>query len=177
VRSSTPWGRPGGPRGAGIPSPKYVSLRTSTLIPVDSLTLIRIVSRMAKKPVTMSIREEDLSRLDEFALVRRLSRGDAVGVLLDSYVEPVPGVRSSQTINTVPLSPPVGIKDLRLHVGKKVLEATQEYVGVAPVSLEGEELVKGEPVPGSLDQFYKSKGPPLPAQRFADYDEFNQDDR
>lgn len=40
---------------------------------------------MAKRPVTMSLREDDLKALDEFAAARRLTRGDAVGVLLEAY--------------------------------------------------------------------------------------------
>ncbi len=35
----------------------------------------------------MSLRDEDLVALDEFAAARRLTRGDAVGVLLEAYAQ------------------------------------------------------------------------------------------
>ncbi len=47
---------------------------------------------MAKKPITIAIREDDLRRLDAFAAARRLSRGEAVGMLLDLVDEKEPRV-------------------------------------------------------------------------------------
>lgn len=94
---------------------------------------------MAKKPVTMAMRDEDLKALDEFAVPRRLSRGDAVGVLLEERV-------------AVPTSPSVAsraevadagdiARAIKAEALKQALKLTEKRLGVSPVVIEGDQVV------------------------------------
>lgn len=114
----------------------------------------------------MSIRDDDLEKLDAFAGERRVSRGDAVGLLLESYRPPA--LESDSDPDYIPpppayRSPPAA----RLALGKAVLKQAQKYTGVSPV-IEGydDELIKvADPeAEENLDRFYEKKTPQDPGK-------------
>lgn len=98
---------------------------------------------MAKRPVTMSLRDEDLATLDALAAEHRLSRGDAVGMLLEGRLTPqkpsrvadVPTLEKSESVDPVELA-----KALKAEALKQALRMTEKRVGVKPVVVEGDEL-------------------------------------
>ena len=88
---------------------------------------------MAKRPVTMAIREEDLVALDHLAGQHRVSRGDAVGLLLSGRLS-IPKPSPDDDPDYIPPAP-------RLAKAAAVLAAVQAKVGVRPVVPEGDSLV------------------------------------
>jgi hypothetical protein len=72
---------------------------------------------VAKVAVTMSLRQEDLSRLDELASDRRLTRGDAVGFLLD------------ETLGRAGITPTQPNRS-RLGAAREILQKAESAVGV-----------------------------------------------
>lgn len=141
---------------------------------------------MAKKPVTLALRPEDLARLDAFASARRLSRGEAVGMLLDlergshkkPLVEPVtarsaqPDVGGAYTVtkganfekNEVPEPDQAKVSDqvaelqkqMKLEATKMALRMTEKKHGVTPVEVVGDEVVKRDPY--AYDDYDQSGG-------------------
>lgn len=105
----------------------------------------------------MSLRDEDLAALDAFAGARRLTRGDAVGVLLETYGKsPVGSGRpSDDDPEYIPPPPP----DAKKALARAVLEQAQKYTGVQPVKVFGDEVVKGfdEEAERNLDAYYSNK--------------------
>lgn len=113
---------------------------------------------MAKRPVTMSIRDEDLVKLDSLAASRRLTRGDAVGVLLEIVERGGPVVRGPEHFgfekkeNTNPLghvggsllpqsdSPEDLAKRIKAEGLKVALKMTEKRLGVTPVTVVGDEV-------------------------------------
>lgn len=93
---------------------------------------------MAKVPVTISIRQEDLLQLDAFAGERRLTRGDAVGVLLEAHAGTLGGIRLDDPDYVPP--PPNRTK---LDRGREALARATAKTGAAPVAIVGDEVVKG----------------------------------
>ena len=101
---------------------------------------------VAKKPVTMAMRDEDLQALDEFALPRRLSRGDAVGVLLEERGQP----DKKQAFSPPKPSPGPDLSPgdlaaaIKAEALKQALRITEKRLGVAPVEIAGDAVVPGE---------------------------------
>lgn len=84
---------------------------------------------MAKVPLTISIRQEDLVRLDAYAGERRLTRGDAVGMLLDEREGPVGG----DDPDYVPPPP----NRSRLERAKDALASGEAKLGIHPTDVYG----------------------------------------
>lgn len=97
---------------------------------------------MAKKPVTMAMRDEDLKALDEFAVPRRLSRGDAVGVLLEErQASPIPSSPKGGPDVTLAEAGDIA-KAIKAEALKQALRLTEKRLGVAPVQIEGDAVVQ-----------------------------------
>lgn len=101
---------------------------------------------MAKRPVTMSLRDEDLALLDAFATERRLTRGDAVGVLLEGTFSPqkpprvaeVPTFEKSENVG--PVDAVELAKAVKAEALRQALRMTEKRVGVKPVVVDGDDL-------------------------------------
>jgi len=129
---------------------------------------------MAKRPVTMSLRDDDLALLDEFAGARRLTRGDAVGVLLENYQRSLAtGQRDSDPEYVPPPPPP----NARMALGRAVLEQAQKYTGVHPVEVKDGWVEKGFDAEAekNLDEFYKRKGQPAQGKSVEDVSQDPED--
>lgn len=108
---------------------------------------------MAKIPITISIRLEDLERLDAFAGERRLTRGDAVGMLLDERQD-LPGVALGDPEYIPP--PP---NRTRLDRAREGLARAEAKVGAEPVLVVDDEVRRGDPVPLRVPEKLKTRDP------------------
>lgn len=103
---------------------------------------------MAKRPVTMSLRDEDLALLDAFAAERRLTRGDAVGVLLEGSIphakSPLMGGGSKfeKSESAGPVDPVELAKAVKAEALRQALRMTEKRVGVKHVVVDGDDLKK-----------------------------------
>ncbi len=94
----------------------------------------------------MSLRDEDLTTLDALAAEHRLSRGDAVGMLLEGRLSPqkpsrvveVPTLEKSENVG--PVDPVELAKAVKAEALRQALRMTEKRVGVKPVLVEGDEL-------------------------------------
>ena len=103
---------------------------------------------MAKRPVTMSLRDEDLVLLDAFAAERRLTRGDAVGMLLESTTSPQKPSRVveeptfEKNESAGPIDPVELARAVKAEALKQALRMTEKRVGVQPVEVDGDGLTQ-----------------------------------
>lgn len=125
------------------------------------------------KTVSINFREPDLERLDAWADSKRLKRNAAILALLD--IAMAAGATPS-------VSRPGGsgayLKDIKLSLGKKVLNAAQDYVGASRVSVDGDAIVEDWPAdPEAQQQFYGKKQvvEPLVGQKVPRQEEVSQD--
>lgn len=101
---------------------------------------------MAKRPVTMSLRDEDLALLDAFAAERRLTRGDAVGILLEGTSSPQKPSRVveeptfEKNESAGPIDPVELARAVKAEALKQALRMTEKRVGVKPVVVDGDEV-------------------------------------
>jgi hypothetical protein len=89
---------------------------------------------VAKVPLTISIRQEDLRKLDTFAGERRLTRGDAVGVLLEEFEKQT----VSKTLSNHSDDPdyiPHPPNRSRLDRAKEMLAAGEATLGIHPTEM------------------------------------------
>lgn len=121
--------------------------------------------------VTLNFPEEFVDRLDSFAAERHLKRNAAIQLVFDAYQGD--GVVSARAQK--PIHPPtVDLKAVKLSLAKKVMGATEAHVGVAPVTLEGNEIVKGE-APAQVTPVISKRVKETPDGRFLDdSEEFKQ---
>lgn len=131
------------------------------------------------KSISLAFEEADFERFEAWCKTHRMKRNSAVMALLDiaEGQDRYPISSAHSPVEKQSLTQPVDLKALKMSLGKKVLEVAEAHTGVAPVTLEGEELVKGEPVPTALESFYKNKqsyGKTTESQ-VVDYDDMNQD--
>lgn len=94
----------------------------------------------------MSLRDEDLEKLDALAAEHRLSRGDAVGMLLEGRLSPPKPSREVAEVPTLEKSETVDHQDIAKAVKAEALRQalliTEKKFGVKPVAIEGDRLVK-----------------------------------
>ena len=101
---------------------------------------------MAKRPVTMSLRDEDLVLLDAFGAERRLTRGDAVGMLLEGTTSPQKPSRVveeptfEKNESAGPIDPVELARAVKAEALKQALRMTEKRVGVKPVEVDGDGL-------------------------------------
>lgn len=99
------------------------------------------------KSVTMNFQEDEIAALDAFADKEGLSRNGAVTHLLASALGGIP-------------VPQVPVGNVRAAFAKELLKQAQKYVGVRPVAVQDDEVVKLEDPEADrgLEEFYANKG-------------------